>query len=72
MPGIHSLGLNFIISIVITKKDNNQICTLNPLVKSFSNTLAYRNIIGFEKFGVIASPQSTLNCALQYFNTRSY
>ena len=55
MPGIHSLGLNFIISIVITKKDNNQICTLNPLVKSFANTLAYRNIIGFEKFGVIAA-----------------
>jgi hypothetical protein len=54
VPGIHSLGLNFIISIVITKKDNNQICTLNPLVKSFANTLAYRNIIGFEKFGVIA------------------
>ena len=55
VPGAHSLGLNFIISIVITKKDNNQICTLNPLVKSFANTLAYHNIIGFEKFSVIAA-----------------
>ena len=55
VPSTHSLGLNFMIPIVITKKDNNQIRTLNPLVKSFANTLAYRNIIGFEKFGVIAA-----------------